>query len=124
MFVFDNKNNFSNEKKTYFFVKIFGKPLSKCTSMFRLCCLPERKRRKVSLNLGDLRWFCLLSSMNERIAVGVSPRAAFYLLLHLSAPFSCNFVKDAARLLVLISFNPNKYFIIYMNKLRCGVISS
>ena len=29
----DNKSNFSNEKKTYFFVKIFGKPVSKMRSL-------------------------------------------------------------------------------------------
>ena len=76
----DNKSNFSNEKKT-FFVKIFGKPVSKCVALFRLCCLPARKRCKVSLNIGDLQWFCLRFSANERIAVGISPRAAFYLFV-------------------------------------------
>ena len=72
----DNKSNFSNEKKNkqknIFFVKIFGKPVSKCVALFRLRCLPARKRRKVSLNIGDLRWFCLPFSANERFAVGIS----------------------------------------------------
>ena len=36
---------------------------------------------KVSLNLGDLQWFCMLFSVNERIAVGISMRAAFYLFV-------------------------------------------
>ena len=36
------------------FVNVFGKPVSKCVASFRLRCLPARKRRKVSLNLGDL----------------------------------------------------------------------
>ena len=40
-----------------------------------------RKRHKVSLNIGSLRWFCLLFSANERIAVGISLRAAFYLFV-------------------------------------------
>ena len=76
----DNKSNFSNEKNNnIFFVKIFGKPISKCVALFRLRCLPAWKRRKVSLNIGDLRWFCLLFSANERFAVGISSRAAFYL---------------------------------------------
>ena len=68
----DNKSNFSNEKKTYFSSKFF----SKCVALFRLRCLPAWKRRKVSLNIGDLRWFCLLFSANERFAVGISSRAA------------------------------------------------
>ena len=50
------------------------------------------------------------------IAVGISSRAAFYLfVVTRSAPFSRNFVKDATCSLVLISFNPNKYSIIYMS---------
>ena len=68
-------------RKEIFFVKIFGKPISKCVVLFRLRCLPARKRRKVSLNLGDLWWFCLLFSADERIAVGSSSRAAFYLFV-------------------------------------------
>ena len=76
----DNKSNFSNEKKTYFSSN-FGKPVSKCVALFRLRCLPARKRRKVSLNIGDLRWFCLLFSANERFAVGISSRAAFNLFV-------------------------------------------
>ena len=77
----DNKSNFSNEKKTYFYVKIFGKPVSKYVALFRLCSLPARKSRKVSLNIGDLRWFCLLFSANERFAVGISSRPAFNLFV-------------------------------------------
>ena len=73
----DNKSNFSNEKKTYF----SSKPVSKFVAFFRLRCLPARKRRKVSLNIGELRCFCLLFSANERIAVGNSSRAAFYLFV-------------------------------------------
>ena len=76
----DNKSNFSNEKKT-FFVKIFGKPVCKCVALFRLRCLPARKRSKVSQNIGSLRCRWLLFSANERIAVGISSRAAFYLLV-------------------------------------------
>ena len=70
----DNKSNFSNEKKTYFSSKF-------SENLFRLRCLPARKRRKVSLNIGDLRWFCLLFSANERFAVGISARAAFNLFV-------------------------------------------
>ena len=78
----DNKSNFSNEKKNnIFFVKIFGKHVSKCVALFRLRGLPARKIRKVSLNIGDLRWFCLLFSANERFAVGISARAAFNLFV-------------------------------------------
>ena len=43
--------------------------------------LPARKRRKVSLNIGDLPWFCLLFSANEHFAVGISSRAAFNLFV-------------------------------------------
>ena len=82
-------------KRNPIFRQNFQKPLSKWVVLFQLRCLPSWKRRKVSLNLGDLRWFCLLSSANERIAVGVSWNAAFYLLLHESAPFSRNFVNFA-----------------------------
>ena len=89
-----------------FFVNIFGKPVSNCVATFRLRCLPARKRCKVSLNLGDLRWFCLFFSTNERTAVGISLGAAFYLFF--IARVSTVFVKDAAPLLTLISFNPNK----------------
>ena len=65
-----------------FFVKIFGKPVSKFVALFQLRCLPARKRCKVSLNIGQLRGFCLLFSANERIAVGNSSRAAFYLFVN------------------------------------------
>ena len=97
-------------------VKISRKPVSKCVAAFQLHCLPVRKRRKVNLNLVVLRWFCLLFSTNERIGVGVFHRELpfIYLLLHKSAPFSRNFVKDATRSHVLISFKLNKYFIIYI----------
>ena len=80
--------------KTYvFFVKIFGKPISKWVALLWLRCLPAWKRHKVSLNLGELWWFCLLFSANKRIAVGI----LFYqwlpficLLLHELEPFSRN----------------------------------
>ena len=77
----DNKSNFSNEKKNIFFVKIFGKPVFKCVALFGLRSLPARKRCKVSLNIGDLGWLCLLFSANERFAVGISSRAAFNLFV-------------------------------------------
>ena len=77
----DNKSNFSNEKKTYFSSKFSENPVSKCIALFRLRCLPARKRRKVSLNIGSLRWFWLLFSLNKHIAVGISSRAAFYLFV-------------------------------------------
>ena len=77
----DNKSNFSNEKKTYFSSNFFGKPVTKCVAFFRLRCLLARKRCKASLNTGSLRWFFLLFSANERIAVGISSRAAFYLFV-------------------------------------------
>ena len=80
-YVCHNKSNFSNEKKTFFFVKNFRKTVFKCVALFRLRCLPARKRRKVSLNIGDLRWFCLLFSLNERFAVGISSRTAFNLFV-------------------------------------------
>ena len=68
-------------KRKYIFVKIFGKTVSKCIALFRLRSLPARKRRKVSLNIGDLRCFCLLFSTTERFAVGISSRAAFNLFV-------------------------------------------
>ena len=78
----DNKSNFSNEKKTYFSSKFSENPfLNLCVALFRLRCLPARKRRKVSLNIGDLRCFCLLFSAKERFAVGISSRAAFNLFV-------------------------------------------
>ena len=78
----DNKSNFSNEKKTYFSSKVSENPfLNLCVALFRLRCLPARKRRKVSLNISDLRWFCLLFSANERFAVGISLKAAFNLFV-------------------------------------------
>ena len=79
----DIKSNFSNEKKTYFTSKFSENPVSKRIALFRLRCLPERKRCKVhvSLNIGNLRWFCLLFSANKHIAVGISSRAAFYLFV-------------------------------------------
>ena len=75
------QKQFFKWKENIFFVKIFGIPVSKCIALFRLRCLPARKRRKVSLNIGSLRWFCLLFSTNERIAVGISSRAAVYLFV-------------------------------------------
>ena len=77
----DNKSNFFKWKENIFFVKFFRKPVSKCVALFRMHCLPARKRRKVSLNIGSLQWFCLLFSANERTAVGISLRAAFYLFV-------------------------------------------
>ena len=53
-------------KIKHIFVSFFGKPVSKCVALFRLRCLLARKRCKVSLNLGDLWWFCLLFSTNKR----------------------------------------------------------
>ena len=73
------QKQFFKWEENIFFVKIFGKPVSKFVALFRLRCLPARKRR--SLNIGELRWFCLLFSANERIAVGNSSRAAFYLFV-------------------------------------------
>ena len=81
MFVMTTKAIFQMRRKHIFFVKIFRKPVSKFVALFRLRCLPARKRRKASLNIGELRWFCLLFSANERIAVGNSSRAAFYLFV-------------------------------------------
>ena len=48
-------------------------------SLVPAALVTARKRCKVSLNLGNLLWFCLLFSANECIAVGISSRAAFYL---------------------------------------------
>ena len=135
-------------KRKRIFHQNFRKPVSKCVASVHLHCLPTPKRRKLSLNLGDLQWFCLLFSTNERIAVGISLRTAFYLLVvtrvddefrfndasthegHLrqngeltwfcsetSYTSWCRFPSILWRIhsLVLISFNPNKYFIIYMS---------
>ena len=81
MFVMTTKAIFSNEKKTYYSSKFSENPVLKFVALFRLRCLTARKRRKVSLNIGELRWFCLLFSANKRIAVGNSSRAAFYLFV-------------------------------------------
>ena len=62
-----------------FFHHNFRKTFSKYIPLFRLHCLPEWKRHIISLNLGDLQWFCLFFSSNERISVRISPRATFYL---------------------------------------------
>ena len=75
------QKQFFKWKENIFFVKMFGKPVSKCVTLFRLRCLPARKRHKVSLNIGDLRWFCLLFSAKESFAVGISSRAAFNLFV-------------------------------------------
>ena len=75
------QKQFFKWKENIFFVKIFGKPVSKCVALFLLRCLPARKRSKVSQNISNLRWYWLLFSMNERIAVGISSRAAFYLFV-------------------------------------------
>ena len=57
----------------------------------------------------------LLAFLRERnIAVGISSRAAFYLFVVARVGVFRNFVKGVTGLLVLISFNLNKYFIIYM----------
>ena len=39
------------------------------------------EKTQVSLNIGNLRWFCLLFSANERFAVGISLRAALNLFV-------------------------------------------
>ena len=75
------QKQFFKWEENIFFVKIFGKPVSKFVALFRLHCLPAQKRRKVSLNIGELRWFCMLFSANKRIAVGNSSRDAFYLFV-------------------------------------------
>ena len=75
MFVMTTKAIFQMRRKH------FSSKFSENPALFRLRCLPARKRRKVSLNIGELRWFCLLFSANKRIAVGNSSRAAFYLFV-------------------------------------------
>ena len=58
----------------------------------------------------------LLAFLRKRtLMLLVSSRAAFnlFVVTHESVSFSRKFVKDATRSLVLISFSPNKYFIIY-----------
>ena len=110
------QKQFFKWKENIFFVNIFGKPVSKCAASFRLLCTPVRKRRKVSLNLDNLRWFYLLFSTNNVLLLVFHRELSFIcLLLHQSAPFSRNFVKDATHSLVLISFNPKKYFFCFKN---------
>ena len=79
------------QMKIIFFVNIFRKRVSKCVASFGLRCLPPRKRRKVRLNLGDLRWFCLLFSMNKRIAGSIPSRAAFCILFVCCCMNQCRF---------------------------------
>ena len=50
-------------------------------SLVPVALFTSAENRKVSLNIGDLRWFCLLFSANERFAVGISSRAAFNLFV-------------------------------------------
>ena len=80
MFVMTTKAIFQMRRK-HIFRQFIRKPISKFVALFRLRCLPARKRCKVTLNLGELRLFCLLFSTNEHIAVGNSSRAAFYLFV-------------------------------------------
>ena len=84
------QKQFFKWEENIFFVKIFGKPVSKFVALFRPRCLPVRKRRKVSLNIGELRWFCLLFSANERIAVGIvgnSSRAYLFVVARVGVVF-------------------------------------
>ena len=94
-----------------FFVKIFGKPVSKCIALFQLHCFYQSKskfRQFAKVLLAFLR-------KTNALLLVFHQELPFICLLHESAPFSRNFVKDTARSLLLISFNPNKYFIIYVS---------
>ena len=50
-------------------------------SVVPVALFTSAEKTQKSLNIGDLRWFCLLFSANERFAIGISSRAAFNLFV-------------------------------------------
>ena len=60
-------------------------------SLVPVALFTSAENRKVSLNIGDLRWFCLLFSAYVLLLVFHRELPLICLLLHESAPFSRNF---------------------------------